>query len=90
MARISAQMSAGEKGKQGNEVRITIEDRGLGVNSADIPHIFEPFYRGHQAIAAQIEGSGVGLSLMKQIIEAHGATLERGQAALPNLRIGRA
>ena len=68
-ARISAQMSAG---KQGNEVRITIEDRGLGINSADIAHIFEPFYRGHEAVAAQIKGSGVGLSLVKQIVEAHG------------------
>jgi signal transduction histidine kinase len=68
-ARISAQMWAR---KQGNEARITVEDRGLGISSADIAHIFEPFYRGHQAIAAQIKGSGVGLSLVKQIVEAHG------------------
>jgi len=68
-ARISAQTSAGE---QANEVRITIEDRGLGIDSSDIPHIFEPFYRGHEAVAAQIKGSGVGLSLVKQIVEAHG------------------
>jgi len=74
-ARISAQTSPSEKGQKGNEVRITIEDRGVGINSADIPHIFEPFYRGHQAIAAQIEGSGVGLSLVKQIIEAHGGRI---------------
>jgi signal transduction histidine kinase len=74
-ARISAQTSPWEKLQNGNEVRITIEDRGLGINSSDIPHIFEPFYRGHQAIAAQIEGSGVGLSLVKQIIEAHGGRI---------------
>lgn len=57
------------------DVRITIEDRGLGIDSADIPHIFDPFYRGRQAIAAQIEGSGVGLSLVKQIVEAHGGRI---------------
>jgi signal transduction histidine kinase len=77
-ARISAQTSPcekGQKGTQGNEVQITIEDRGVGINSADIPHIFEPFYRGHQAIATQIPGSGVGLSLVKQIIEAHGGRI---------------
>ena len=77
-ARISAQTSPGgkgQKGTQGNEVQITIEDRGVGINSADIPHIFEPFYRGHQAIATQIQGSGVGLSLVKQIIEAHGGRI---------------
>ena len=68
-ARISAQPGTGE---HGNEVRIAVEDRGLGISSLDIAHIFEPFYRGHEAIAAQIEGSGVGLSLVKQIVEAHG------------------
>lgn len=71
-ARISAQTSPGEQGRQGNEVRITVEDRGRGIDAAEIPHIFEPFYRGHEAVAAQIEGSGVGLSLVKQIVEAHG------------------
>jgi signal transduction histidine kinase len=75
-ARISASVSAQTSaGKQRNEVHITIEDRGLGISSSDIPHIFEPFYRGHQAVAAQIEGSGVGLSLVKQIVEAHGGKI---------------
>ncbi len=63
-ARISAQT------KQ-NEVEISVADRGRGIPAADIPHIFEPFYRGREAIAEQIEGSGIGLSLVKQIIESH-------------------
>lgn len=67
--RLSAQL---ETGKHGNLVRITVEDRGLGISPADIDHIFEPFYRGHEAVAAQIKGSGVGLSLVKQIVAAHG------------------
>jgi signal transduction histidine kinase len=71
-ARISAQRSTGT---QGDEVTITIEDRGIGIDAADIPHIFEPFYRGHEAVAAQIEGSGVGLSLVKQIVEVHGGRI---------------
>lgn len=71
-ARISAEMLAED---QENVVRITIEDRGLGIDSADIPHIFDPFYRGRQAVAAQVEGSGVGLSLVKQIVEAHGGRI---------------
>jgi signal transduction histidine kinase len=68
-ARISAQASAA---KHGTEVRIAVEDRGLGISSRDIAHIFEPFYRGHDAVAGQIKGSGVGLSLVKEIVEAHG------------------
>jgi len=67
-ARISA-------GKQGDEIRITVEDRGQGISPADIAHIFEPFYRGHEAVAAQIKGSGVGLSLVRQIVEAHGGRI---------------
>ena len=71
-ARISVEML---RGKRGNEVLITVEDRGLGINSADTDHIFEPFYRSPEALAAQIKGSGVGLSLVKQIVEAHDGRL---------------
>jgi signal transduction histidine kinase len=70
-ARVSAQTSD----EKANEVKIAVEDGGLGIDSADIPHIFEPFYRGQEALAAQIEGSGVGLSLVKQIVDAHGGRI---------------
>ena len=68
-ARISAQTSVG---KQSNVVRIMIEDRGVGINKTELSHIFEPFYRGREAVAAQIAGSGVGLSIVRQIVTAHG------------------
>ena len=71
-ARISAQTSPA---KQGNVVRILIEDRGVGISKAEINHIFEPFYRGRAALAAQIAGSGVGLSIVKQIVAAHGGEI---------------
>lgn len=54
-----------------NKLEISIADRGRGIPPSEIPHIFEPFYRGREAIAEQIEGSGIGLSLVKQIIDAH-------------------
>lgn len=54
------------------EVRVTVEDRGLGINASDLPHIFEPFYRSAEVTAAQIHGNGLGLSLVKHIVEAHG------------------
>lgn len=57
---------------QGAEVRIKIADQGIGIAPAELPHIFEPFYRGQEVTAAQIHGNGLGLSLVKQIIEAHG------------------
>jgi signal transduction histidine kinase len=53
------------------EVCITVDDRGDGISSEDLPHIFEPFYRGRNVVDAQIQGSGLGLSLVQKIVEAH-------------------
>jgi signal transduction histidine kinase len=58
--------------RHGEEVRIAVSDRGLGIPSADLPHIFEPFYRGAEAQSRQIRGNGLGLSIVKGIVEAHG------------------
>lgn len=57
---------------RGDEAQITVEDHGLGIAPAELPHVFEPFFRGSGVIDAQIHGSGLGLSLVKHIIEAHG------------------
>jgi signal transduction histidine kinase len=53
-------------------VRITVSDHGDGIPPAELPHIFEPFYRGADAVAQQIHGNGLGLSLVRRIVEAHG------------------
>jgi signal transduction histidine kinase len=65
-------LSARANGGADREVRIKVEDRGAGIAPGDLPHIFEPFYRGREVVAAQIHGNGLGLSLVKQIVEAHG------------------
>ena len=54
------------------EIRIAVADRGRGIAAADLPHIFEPFYRGADAVSRQIQGSGLGLALVRRIVEAHG------------------
>ncbi len=56
-------------GVEGSEVFLRIEDKGPGIDKGDLPHVFEPFYRGKTV--GQIHGSGLGLSLVKQIIESH-------------------
>jgi signal transduction histidine kinase len=53
-------------------VEAIVADRGLGVDAADRPHVFEPFYRGQRAKDTQVHGNGLGLSLVKRIVEAHG------------------
>jgi len=70
--RLSARACGETPGGAAREVRIKVEDRGGGVAPCDLPHIFEPFYRGREVVAAQIHGSGLGLSLVRQIVEAHG------------------
>jgi len=53
-------------------IQIKVSDRGLGIPTTELPHIFEPFYRGKEVVASQIHGNGLGLSLVKHIAEAHG------------------
>lgn len=60
---------------EGRYVRFDVSDNGLGISPEDLPHVFEPFYRGRQAVDAQIQGSGLGLSLAKEAAEASGGTL---------------
>ena len=69
VVRVSASSGTG---RSGPEVRIAVTDKGLGISSADLPHIFEPFYRGAEAQARQIQGNGLGLSIVKGIVDAHG------------------
>jgi signal transduction histidine kinase len=55
-----------------SEVRITVSDHGTGIPASELPHIFDPFYRGADAVERQIHGNGLGLSLVKRIVAAHG------------------
>jgi signal transduction histidine kinase len=75
---IDAKRSAGH-GRA--DVQITVSDRGPGIDAGDLPHIFEPFYRGAPARDRQIHGNGLGLSLVKRIAEAHGGHVSVRSAA---------
>ncbi len=59
----------------GAVVQIAVIDRGLGIPSEELPHIFEPFFRGNEIRSAQIRGNGLGLSLVKNIVDAHGGSI---------------
>jgi signal transduction histidine kinase len=56
-------------------VLFSVEDHGLGIDTEDKKHIFEPFYRGREAVSQQIQGSGLGLNLVERIAEAHGGNV---------------
>lgn len=55
----------------GREVEVTVENRGPGIRREDLPHLFEPFYRGREVKAGGVPGSGLGLSVVRRIAEAH-------------------
>ncbi len=59
-------------GPGGPELRISVEDRGPGIATAEVPRLFEPFYRGRNASTEAVPGSGLGLSLVKHIALGHG------------------
>lgn len=57
------------------EVIIEIKDNGTGISPENLPHVFERLYRGDPSRNRQSKGSGLGLSIAKQIIEAHGGRI---------------
>jgi signal transduction histidine kinase len=60
---------------EGDEVVIRVSDNGQGIAPEDLPHIFEPFYRGRGAAAGKIRGSGLGLHLVKRIVRTLNGTV---------------
>jgi signal transduction histidine kinase len=56
-------------------VEIRVADRGPGIPEDEQRHIFDPFFRGRRAVDDQVHGTGLGLNLVKKIVEAHGGTI---------------
>ncbi len=56
--------------------RLRICDTGIGIPAHELPHIFERFYRGEQPEKQQISGSGIGLSIVKEVVNQHHGEIE--------------
>ena len=63
--------------ENGETLTITIADDGIGIDAADLPHVFDRFYRTGQSRNLGIGGTGLGLAITRAIVEAH-----RGQIAI--------
>jgi signal transduction histidine kinase len=58
--------------RAGDRVAVTVSDRGIGIAPSDHARVFDPFFRARDVLEAQIQGAGLGLSLVRRIVEAHG------------------
>jgi len=62
-------------GAKGQEIEIRVRDRGAGIPLEEQKRVFDAFFRGRKAVQDQIHGTGLGLHLVKRIVEAHGGTV---------------
>lgn len=74
-----------------NDLVIAVEDFGLGIKSEEVDKIFDRFYRGGDELTRTVKGSGLGLTLVKQIVESHKGTVsvksEPGQGSTFTIKL---
>ena len=63
------------RGEPDGGATITVVDTGIGIDPAELPRIFDRFFRGSRASEARGSGSGLGLSIVRSIVEMHGGTV---------------
>ncbi|WP_228040708.1 sensor histidine kinase [Streptomyces chromofuscus] len=62
----------------GDQVVLTVRDTGDGIAPDDLPHVFERFWRAEKSRSRRTGGSGLGLSIVRQFVEAHGGSVTAG------------
>ncbi len=62
--------------KDGTNIIIEVKDKGIGIPPDDLNKIFDKFYQGHNAVRQTTKGTGLGLTLVKHTVEAHGGRIE--------------
>lgn len=59
---------------QDGQVRLSVSDTGVGIPAHELPHMFERFHRVHNSTGRTYEGTGIGLSLIRELVGLHGGT----------------
>ncbi len=63
-------------GKDAAQLRLSVEDQGIGMDAKELRQIFQKFYRTKRAEASGVAGTGIGLSIVEQIVHHHGGKME--------------
>lgn len=62
--------------RMNGEIVVAVQDFGVGMKPDEVAHVFERFYRGGHELTRNVKGTGLGLALVKQIVEGHGGVVE--------------
>jgi PAS domain S-box-containing protein len=65
-----------ERELKNGRLKLLIGDNGKGIDEKELSHVFKIFYRGRDAIENRIEGSGLGLTIVKKIVQQHGGSID--------------
>ncbi len=78
---------------EGSEAVLVVTDNGIGISAEALPHVFKRFYRSEQVQARRSRGTGLGLSMVHSILEAHGGSIgvesREGQGSSFRVRLPR-
>mgnify|MGYP002147579695 CR=1 FL=1 len=61
--------------RDGDHAELAVQDTGIGIPESELPHLFERFHRVESARGRSLEGSGIGLALVSELLQLHGGTI---------------
>ena len=75
--------------RDGDDALLEVRDTGIGIAPEDLPRVFTRFWRGEKSRSRDTGGAGIGLSIVRELVQAHGGSDRRGQRARRGLRLPR-